>query len=365
MQETAILHLSHDNFHLSREFPPGQNPRRRRSSPASVLIQIFPFLAPSMSSSDSSPLGLSQWLVDDSDDEDAGDALQSNFQFDSPGSAAAAEASESSEDPEVRPLAFASELTPPLQILQRQQQGIGFHLWPAAVFLCRCLEQAAGAAAAEDEQWGQLLPSPIEEASVLELGAGVGLVGLFCAALGAPRVVLSDLPEVLPALEENIALNADALGVQADRGEGGSRVQAMPLAWGTADVEHYIDSRGTDDRLHLLGASARSAGAYSAPSLLRGRDGAARSNPALQEGSLTGATLAEAVGGLSCEGGGSPRPGRPPRRRGLVAWRSRPYRQHERRTDYLEALPHLGKSISLSNVAWGASETASRPTTLV
>jgi methylase of polypeptide subunit release factors len=35
---------------------------------------------------------------------------------------------------------------------------------------------------------------------VMDLGSGTGLLGLVCAALGAARVVLTDVPQQLPLL---------------------------------------------------------------------------------------------------------------------------------------------------------------------
>lgn len=47
--------------------------------------------------------------------------------------------------------------------------------------------------------------------SVLELGAGTGLVGISVAALWQAEVLLTDLPPILPALDANISLNTVVL----------------------------------------------------------------------------------------------------------------------------------------------------------
>lgn len=100
-----------------------------------------------------------------------------------------------------------------VKVAQRKRLGIGHQVWPAATKLCAYLAEHP-------------LPSG---ATVLELGAGVGLVGLALAAdATAPKVVLTDLEEVLPTLRASVELNAP--DVQA-------RAAVAPLAWGSADVD--------------------------------------------------------------------------------------------------------------------------------
>lgn len=61
-----------------------------------------------------------------------------------------------------------------------------------------------------------------EGKSVLELGSGTGFIGLSLAQLGASRVVLTDLPQQLPLLRSNIALNEETSNI----------VSASALPWG-------------------------------------------------------------------------------------------------------------------------------------
>ncbi|KAG7399143.1 hypothetical protein PHYBOEH_009603 [Phytophthora boehmeriae] len=91
--------------------------------------------------------------------------------------------------------------------------GIGGKLWDSCLVLTRYLSARR-----------ELLVGK----QVIELGSGLGLVGIFCAMLGA-HVTLTDMEEVIPLLEYNIALNFPGL-----KQDGASTVQS--LAKGDAAV---------------------------------------------------------------------------------------------------------------------------------
>jgi len=77
-----------------------------------------------------------------------------------------------------------------------QGRGTGWAVWDGAVATAKHLEQGAAA-----------LKPLIAPPTVLELGSGTGLAGLAAAAaLGLPTL-LTDLPQVLPSLQRNVAAN--------------------------------------------------------------------------------------------------------------------------------------------------------------
>ncbi|KAG2451210.1 hypothetical protein HYH02_003817 [Chlamydomonas schloesseri] len=86
---------------------------------------------------------------------------------------------------------------------------LGWELWPAATTLALFLTNPEGR---------RILKAA---ARVVELGAGLGLPGIVAAALGAPRVTLTDLPQALPLAAANARLNGVA-----------GACTAAPLDWG-------------------------------------------------------------------------------------------------------------------------------------
>jgi predicted nicotinamide N-methyase len=136
----------------------------------------------------------------------------------------------------VTTLEFA--LQPPLVLAQRQERvsprrgferlalpdgrllllctvslGSGGVVWQAAKLLCR---------------WQCSVAHDIRGSRVLELGCGTGCVGLFAAALGASRVLLTDdeRPALLELARSNCQINA-ALYPTAS-------VDVQPLVWGSS-----------------------------------------------------------------------------------------------------------------------------------
>lgn len=99
-----------------------------------------------------------------------------------------------------------------MSVVHERGRGIAWRIWPGAHVLLDWLEKNVG-------EWRSSSPC-----HCVEIGAGVGLVGIVCAGLGAERVTLTDLPEELEALKRSVACNHH----ESVR----NKVHVMPLSFG-------------------------------------------------------------------------------------------------------------------------------------
>lgn len=108
--------------------------------------------------------------------------------------------------------------------------GTGSNVWPAAVVLIKYLESLQ----AEGYFVGK---------SVIDIGAGTGIVGLACACYGASEVVLTDLDVLRPLMEENKQLLHTAVSCSScDRGAISDKVCIERYEWGNAVANQNIAS---------------------------------------------------------------------------------------------------------------------------
>ena len=76
--------------------------------------------------------------------------------------------------------------------------------------------------------------------TVVEVGAGTGLLGLAAACAGASAVIVTDLAANVPRMAANIEANAAAIEAV------GATVEARALPWGDADAAFEVAPEGCD-----------------------------------------------------------------------------------------------------------------------
>ncbi|OZJ04840.1 hypothetical protein BZG36_02336 [Bifiguratus adelaidae] len=99
---------------------------------------------------------------------------------------------------------------------------LGGYVWLSSIVFCSYLAQIASRPSKSD-----LIK--VENGSVwLELGAGVGLIGLLLAKLGVGQVVITDVRELVQTMQQNVEANGFS-------NEEGSAILARELFWGNQD----------------------------------------------------------------------------------------------------------------------------------
>jgi len=80
----------------------------------------------------------------------------------------------------------------------------------------------------------------LEGANILELGAGVGLLGIIAVALGAENVAITEINDLCRnAIAINVSLNSDRIPGLLEK------VHIAPLKYGRGEVEGYVKGYGS------------------------------------------------------------------------------------------------------------------------
>lgn len=121
-----------------------------------------------------------------------------------------------------------------VSVVHERGRGIAWRIWPGAHVLLDWLEKHVS-------EW---LKFPCH---CVEIGAGVGLVGIVAAGLGAQKVTLTDLPEELEALKRSVASNIDSVR---------NRIEVLPLSFGNdKEIEEVIRAEESrNEQLVILGS---------------------------------------------------------------------------------------------------------------
>lgn len=126
---------------------------------------------------------------------------------------------------------FEGESYTPFNLIVREPpltgDNLGLKTWGSSYVLAQMLHTIG------ETSLSHLLgpESGLARPTVLELGSGTGLLGLAAAPIWKTRVLLSDLPEIMPNLRHNAETNRTTIQ------ELGGSVEAGALTWGGEEDE--------------------------------------------------------------------------------------------------------------------------------
>lgn len=126
---------------------------------------------------------------------------------------------------------FEGESYPAFNLVVREPpltgDNLGLKTWGSSFVLAQMLDSIAAQSLSHLLGTECSAPRP----TVLELGSGTGLLGLAAATIWQTRVLLSDLPEIMPNLAHNVETNRAMI-----EGYGGT-VDSGALTWGGEEDE--------------------------------------------------------------------------------------------------------------------------------
>jgi len=124
--------------------------------------------------------------------------------------------------------------------------GIGGKVWDATFATIRWLAESS------DGDGRDRLGDWVTGKNLLELGSGTGALALALGTLSPLSVTMTDLPEVVPLLEMNLALNRAVGPLQSASALRGCKFHCAPLRWGDGeDIQRFLAAGTVPDTLLL------------------------------------------------------------------------------------------------------------------
>ncbi|KAI9032700.1 putative methyltransferase-domain-containing protein [Phycomyces nitens] len=123
---------------------------------------------------------------------------------------------------------------------------LGGYIWLTAIVFCAYLESLCE----KKERHGWI--SLDRTKRWVELGSGVGLIGIMLRKMGIEDVMITDISELVPVMERNVEANGFTVkSVSGRRKNEASHTEVLvePLLWGDGDAIEHVKSSGTIDYL--------------------------------------------------------------------------------------------------------------------
>ncbi|KAI8140725.1 putative methyltransferase-domain-containing protein [Fennellomyces sp. T-0311] len=144
-------------------------------------------------------------------------------------------------------LTFHFATTEVVLVQDPHSNHLGGYIWLTAIVFCTYLESLTTKRKRHD--WIQMDRSK----RWVELGSGVGLIGIMLAKLGIEEVVITDIPELVDIMERNVEANElrvrSLSGRRKNDAEHDHAVVVEPLLWNDTEAIAHIQSAGAIDYL--------------------------------------------------------------------------------------------------------------------